>query len=222
MDTLVEALIESPLLPQQLERLNHILAEERPRRERFYEEMNEDGKWEFINGEIIMHSPAKLRHIEVSDSLQFLLSYYVESRGLGLVTHEKLLVSLTRNDYEPDVCFFHKEVAATFTSEQMRFPAPDFVAEVLSHSTARIDRGIKKRDYAAHGVAEYWIIDPVAQTVEQHELHGEDYHCTGIWKGDDLISSRAVAGFRIPARALFDREANLSALMTLIGRGTTE
>ena len=51
MDTLVEAFLESPLLPRQLQRLNHAMDEEHARRQRFYEEMTEDGKWEFINGE---------------------------------------------------------------------------------------------------------------------------------------------------------------------------
>ena len=217
MDTLLEAFLESPLLPKQVEKLNQVLAAARTRRERFNEEMPEEGKWEFINGEIIMHSPAKWRHIESSDFLLTLMNVHVARHGLGVVAHEKLLVSLTRNDYEPDVSFFRKEVAAAFTPEQMQFPAPDFIAEVLSPSTARTDRGIKFRDYAAHGVSEYWIIDPVAQTIEQHTLQGDDYRMVGVWKGDDLISSLAVSGFRVPARALFEREANVAALLALVG-----
>lgn len=216
MDTLLEALIASPLLPKHVEKLNQVLAEERPRRERFYEDTTEDGKWEFINGEIIMHSPARMHHIGASDFLLRLLGTYVDRHDLGWVAHEKLLVSLTRNDYEPDVSFFRKEVADTFTPEQMRFPAPDFIAEVLSPSTTRNDRGIKFRDYAAHGVNEYWLVDPVAQTVEQHGLKGDDYQRIGLWKGDDSVSSLAVEGFRVPARALFEREANLAAIMALV------
>ena len=221
MDTLLEALIESPLLPRQLEKLNRVLAEERPRRERFYDEMTEDGKWEFINGVIIMHSPAKMRHTDTSKQLLVLLDAHVNRRALGWVGYEKVLVSLTRNDYEPDVCFFREEVATTLTPEQMRFPAPDFIAEVLSPSTARVDRGIKFRDYAAHGVSEYWIIDAEAQTVEQFALQGEDYRTVGLWKGADLISSHAVTGFSIPARALFEREANVAALLAVVGPAAT-
>ena len=217
MDTLIEALLDSPLLPKQLERLNRVLAEERPRRERFYEEMTEDGKWEFINGETIVHSPAKLRHIEVSDNLLVLLNAHVTRHGLGLVTHEKLLVSLTRNDYEPDICFFRQEIAASFTPDQMRFPAPDFIAEVLSPSTARDDRGVKFRDYAAHGVGEYWLVDPIAQAVEQYGLRGEDYQLAGVWSGGAEFASETVKNFRIPACAIFDRKANFSALGVLIG-----
>ena len=216
MDTLVETMLDSPLLPRQVERLNRILAEERSRRERFYEEITENDKWEFINGQVVMHSPAKWVHGEVVVRLSTLLNAHVSVRQLGEVTVEKTMVCLSRNDYEPDVCFFRKEVADTFTPEQMRFPAPDCIVEILSPSTARYDRGIKKRDYAAHGVAEYWIVDPIAQTVEVHRLRGEDYEPAGPLQGDDALASTAIPGFRVPVRALFDQQANVAALTALL------
>lgn len=216
MDTLLEAMLESPDLPKQVRRLNDALSQEQARRKRFYEEMTESQKTEFINGEVIVHSPAKLRHIRVSDLLARILSTFVDKHDLGLVTHEKLLVSLTRNDYEPDVSFFRKEKAAAFTPEQMQFPAPDFIAEILSPSTERNDRRLKKRDYAAHGVSEYWIIDPDARTIEQYVLEAGDYRLAGAWSADQNIASAAIPGFEIPARAIFEREANLAA-MTRIG-----
>ena len=42
----------------------------------------------------------------------------------------------------------------------MHFPVPDLAVEILS-SNVRHDREIKFKDYQTHGVAEYWIIDPV-------------------------------------------------------------
>ena len=44
--------------------------------------------------------------------------------------------------------------------------APDFVCEVLSPSTARIDRGKKLRIYAREGVGHAWLVDPVERTLE--------------------------------------------------------
>lgn len=85
------------------------------------------------------------------------------------------MVSLTLNDYEPDICYFNAAKAAAFQPDQMRFPAPDFIVEVLSASMEANDRGVKFDDYAAHGVAEYWLIDPDTQTVEQYRLHGDAY-----------------------------------------------
>ncbi len=113
--------------------------------------------------------------------------------------------------------FYGREKAALLQPDQMKLPAPDLVVEVLSPSTERHDRSIKFEDYAAHGIAEYWIIDPVAQTVEQHTLPagGTEYQTVGVWSGDTEIVSTVVPGFHLPARALFDRQANLAALATL-------
>ena len=216
MDTLLEAMLDSPELPQQLEKLNHTLADERVRRNQFYADMTPDKKMEFINGAVVMHSPVKWKHCEASDSLFVLLSVYTSKHGLGRAVHEKILVSLTRNDYEPDVAFFRQETARGFDPDQMQFPAPDFVAEVLSPSTEANDRRLKKRDYAAHRIGEYWIVDPEAQTIEQLVLQGGDYECRGIWKNDDPVISTSVPGFTIPANAVFDTAVNLRVLTALI------
>ncbi len=218
VDTILEPLLASPQLPRHVEELQHILAEEAKRRRRFYEEMNENQKTEFINGVVVVHSPAKWRHMEASENLYFLLTTYVRPRHLGKVRHEKLLVALSRNDYEPDVCFFDWATAATFTSTQMTFPAPNFVAEVLSPSTVGTDRRIKKQDYASHGIAEYWIIDPDRKTIEQLVLAGTDYELAGVWSGGEIVKSIAIKGFEIPAEALFDDEASLAAKAAFDGR----
>ena len=50
-----------------------------------------------------------------------------------------------------------------------------YVVEVLSPSTAKNDRWQKARTYAAHGVPEYWIVDPMNQTVEVYALQDGQY-----------------------------------------------
>ncbi len=216
MEAMLEKLIESPRLSLFNRQIQQVLDAERIRRAHFIETMTEGEKVEFINGEVIVHSPVKLQHNVATKLLLKLLDTYVGSHGLGLVGFEKLLISLTRNDYEPDICFFRRETADRFTPAQMRFPTPDFIAEVLSESTARHDRGIKFDDYAAHGVAEYWIIDPDAEMVEQYLLDGDQY-ALAVKAGSGVLVSRAVAGFEIPVRAIFDEAVNLATLRTMLG-----
>ena len=176
---------------------------------------SDEEKSEFINGEVIVHSPVKMRHNLASHNLSILLSTYVRKHGLGFVGHEKILVALTRNDYEPDVCFFSVENARTFQPDQMIFPAPDFVAEVLSPSTEGADRGVKFEDYAAHGVGEYWIVDPEAERLEQYLLEGESYQLA-FKAGNGTVTSLVVAGFTVPVRALFDEDENLAVLARML------
>jgi len=51
--------------------------------------------------------------------------------------------------------------------------SPDWVCEVLSKSTERIDRDEKLPLYAEHGVGHVWLLDPIEKTLEVHTL-GDD------------------------------------------------
>lgn len=215
MAVVIDELLQEPTLPLILQRLQAILDQEQERRQYFYDVVTEEQKAEFINGEIVVHSPVKLRHNSVSFAIAQLLRAYAMTHELGYVGHEKLLITLTRNDYEPDVCFFGQAKAQHFLPDQMKFPAPDLAVEVLSPSTAENDRVLKFRDYAVHGVTEYWMIDPAAEMVEQYILQGEAYELRIKSNSGDL-QSIAVAGFTIPIRAIFDEKVNLATLRQLV------
>src|SRR5437867_7529278 len=211
MTAMVEQLLQSPRLPAFVEELQRVLAEERTRREQFYDEINEDTKAEFINGQVIMQSPATQSHVTAVKLLAKLLDTYVERHGLGYDCTEKMLVVLPRNDYEPDICFFGQPKAAQLQPSQLKFPAPDFIAEVLSPTTERLDRGIKFEDYAANSVAEYWLVNPTLEQVEQFALREGRFVAVGTY-ADGVIKSHVVQSFAIPVRAIFDAQLNLRTL----------
>lgn len=211
----VQQLLHHPRLPQVVAEFQAVLQAERKKREQFYDKMSEEQKVEFINGEVIVHSPVKLRHSIVSQNLFTLLNIYVRKHQLGIVGHEKWLIALTRNDYEPDIVYFGPERAKTFTPDQIKFPAPDLVVEVLSPSTADRDRGIKFQDYAAHSVAEYWIIDADSGFVEQYLIDGDAYRLH-VRSNTGSLCSVALAGFVVPVRAIFDEAQCLATVQTIL------
>lgn len=197
------------------ENLQAILKEEARLREEFYDTIDEDDKAEFINGEVIMHSPVKLEHAEASAALSSLLRFYVVKNDLGKVFVEKVMVQLSRNSYEPDIIFLKKTTAQGFNPGQMLFPAPDFIVEILSPSTEKNDRGIKFEDYALHNVTEYWIIDPSAKSIEQYLLKNNAYILE--FKGNNgIITSKAIKGFAINVSAVFNEADNASAFQQLM------
>lgn len=49
------------------------------------------------------------------------------------------------------------------------------VIEILSPSTAAIDRGVKLRLYARHGIPYYWIVDLTARAIEPYVLENGAY-----------------------------------------------
>lgn len=218
MSELLLQLLDTPQAPLILQRAQAILHDEQRKRQHFYEWLDEDKKAEFINGEIVVHSPALDRHNSAMLFLATLLNVFVNDRQLGYVRAEKALIELTRNSYEPDVCYFGPAKAAQIDPDQLYYPAPDFVAEVLSKSTEKIDRETKFADYAAHGVAEYWIIDPLRRTIEQYGIDADtdEYALMGSFGIKDTITSHAIAGFSFPVRAVFDATANMLALRTLL------
>jgi len=176
-----------------LDAVQKALDEERKRRLKFYNDITEQEKVEFINGTIVVHSPVKMKHNKASLRLAQLLNIYVCKHDLGFVGIEKIMITLTRNDYEPDICFFGRDKALTFADDQTLFPTPDLVVEVLSTSTEARDRGVKFDDYQAHAIEEYWIIDPERETTYVYRPN-EDVK---IFRGFDqkLSGEEVLTGF---------------------------
>jgi Uma2 family endonuclease len=168
----------------------------------FWADVDEGKKAEFILGEIIYHSPVYGRHWMASTNILGFLIPHVRENSSGKVGVEKVMIRLTRNDYEPDICFWNKDKSAQFEPKQSAFPAPDFVVEILSDSTKTRDYGIKMTDYALHGVQEYWIVDVEHETVEQYLLNGKVFELAQKLK-DGMLESEVISGFRMGIKEIF-------------------
>lgn len=179
------------------------LKTEKDKRQEFYDLVHENIKAEFINGEIILHSPVRMKHLVVSSNVSFELMSYVKNHNLGFVGIEKMMITLSRNNYEPDIVFYRKEVSQTFKDDQKLFPAPDLVVEILSESTRKNDYGIKFRDYAAHEVGEYWIIDADAETLEQYVLLEGKFELQSKLNKTGVLTCLVVNGFRLDLSKIF-------------------
>jgi len=214
---LIADILEQPNAPGIVKEVSDHLTDERKRREQFYKDITDEEKAEFINGDVIIHSPVVKEHSDVTRNLSRLLSSYVDKYRLGYIGIEKLMISLTRNDYEPDICFFKTEKSRNFKKGQSLFPAPDLIVEILSKRKNKNDRGIKFQDYQTHQVFEYWLIDPVDEIVEQYRLdsHGEYELILKNTKGD--IESKVVDGFKINITSIFKDENNLEELSWVLG-----
>lgn len=201
-ETLVKKLKAEPNVALIIERVQRELQDEKKKRQAFYDLIHEDIKVEFINGEIIMHSPTMRKHWRASMNLSRLLSNYVVEHDLGEIGVEKVMLNFTRNDYEPDIVYFSKDKAKDFYEEQLLFPAPDLVVEILSESTKKRDRGIKFVDYAAHGVYEYWIVDTSKKSIEQYVLRNGEYYILGNHQGK--FKTNTIKGLEIDAKLIFE------------------
>ena len=172
---------------------------------------------EFINGEVIVHSPVKKAHNDISTNLVKLLDTYVTKHDLGFVGYEKIMIRLTRNDYEPDVCYFNKEQSDTFDDRTSLFPAPQLAIEIGSKKTIDRDRGIKYQDYQRHGVLEYWIIIPEDYSVEQYILDKETAAYKLLKKSDSgLLQVATIPKLSFPIECIFDKQLAQKEMLRIL------
>jgi len=106
-DELLLQMQEHPDIVLLMEEVRAMLNQENKKRIEFRNLIHENESAEFINGEIIYHSPVKRRHWRVSANLTTQLVNHVQKFNLGEVGAEKVMIELSRNDYEPDIVFFY-------------------------------------------------------------------------------------------------------------------
>jgi len=83
--------------------------------------------------------------------------------------------------------------------------SPDWVGEVLSPSTASLDRGRKLGVYARERVGHFWIVDAIAQTLEILRLDGETYRIVGVHAGDAKIRAEPFDAIELDLAILWAR-----------------
>lgn len=135
----------------------------------------DDGnRYEIIDGELhVTPAPGSL-HQQVVARLITLFGNFCDEHGAGTTFGAPYDVIFGEGDYvEPDLVFVRREREHIIQKHGM-IGAPDLVVEVLSETTARRDRGIKRERYAAYGVPEYWLVDLDAKRIEVLRLAGGD------------------------------------------------
>ncbi len=141
--------------------------------EEFLDWADEDTLAEWVNGEVIMTSPASQQHQKISDFLSFILHTFTEERALGTVLSAPFQMKL-ENGREPDIIFVATEHLGRLKKNYLDGPA-DLAVEIISPESAARDRGDKFYEYARGGVPEYWLIDPLGEQVDFYRLAGDRY-----------------------------------------------
>src|SRR4051794_38086138 len=127
---------------------------------------DEDTRAEWVNGEVILMSPASDGHDDLNVWLLALLRLLVENEELGLIRsnmHVRLPNRKTRR--VPDV-FFISRSRQSIVKPTVIDGAPDLAIEIVSPDSEARDWRDKYIDYEKSGVREYWVIDPNARRVE--------------------------------------------------------
>ncbi len=134
-----------------------------------YAKLPEGASCQLTGGEIITSPAPDLFHQAVSRNIFLQLSAFIAGKNLGELFYAPIDVLFTEHEtYQPDIIFVaagRKHILKTNYIEG----APDLIVEILSATTGYYDLATKKDVYEAHGVKEYWVVDPKGKTIEIFE-----------------------------------------------------
>ena len=170
-----------------------------------YRLLPDDGnRYEILEGVLYM-SPAPLTlHQLLSKSLYSLL-LQLENDGRGWVFYAPIDVLMPgATPVQPDLVFVAIEQRQILTSRGIE-GVPKLIVEVLSPSNARYDRITKLNLYARCGVSHYWLLDPLARSLEVFRLDGETYRMLAALGPQNLFEHPEFPGLRLDIDALFSR-----------------
>jgi Uma2 family endonuclease len=169
----------------------------------------DEERWELIHGVAYAMSPApKLRHQGIVVNLINELATFLKGKpGEPFVAPVDVFLPGVEpgNEEEADTVV-QPDVVVVCDPVKLRengiHGAPDFVAEILSDSTAMKDLSVKKKLYEENGVHEYWIVSPEDGSVFAYRLESGRFGLVREYRREDPVESTALPGFVWPARGL--------------------
>lgn len=150
----------------------------------------EDKVAEILDGELFLSPRPALRHAGTQAAIQGTLWNRFDDgeRGPGgwvVVTEPEL--HLGAAIVVPDVAGWRRERLPSLPDRPWLDLAPDWVCEILSPSTERVDRGRKLRTYAEAGVAHAWLVNPLERTLEVLRLRDGAWTIVAVHCDSDRV-----------------------------------
>ena len=175
-----------------------------------YLKLNDDQRYEIIEGELLMAPAPVPYHQAVSRNIEFALWNYVKKKKLGVVYDAPIDVVFDKhNVLQPDIVFV-SEKRKDIIGEKAIVGAPDLVVEIVSPSSLGRDTVLKKDIYERFGVEEFWLVYPDMKCVEALVLNKEgkyELYDEGCLKeGKREVSSKVMEGFKLNLREVFEEE----------------
>lgn len=164
-------------------------------------------RYELLDGEILMVPAPTTTHQFLSRNITYLLHGFVRQHALGTVLSAPIDVVLGEGDareiVQPDVLYISTARASIILVAEI-YGAPDLVIEVLSPGTETRDRTYKKHLYGRYGVREYWMVDPIGETIAVYESTGMKFEDPTTYRAMDTLKSALLVGLDISVQEIFE------------------
>lgn len=158
---------------------------------------------EFTDGRVEVLPMPSRKHQKILAFLYEALLHFIRDRALGTLLFAPLRVRLRSGKFrEPDLVFVLAEHA--HLEGEAFFEGADLVVEVVSPDDPDRDLIDKRADYAEADIPEYWIVNPLDETITVLRLAGPDYVPHGIFHRGEIASSVLLSGLEVAVDATFD------------------
>lgn len=170
-----------------------------------YQELPEGAPYQLIRGHLVMSPSPTVQHQRLVRTLYRRLDHGLHNADLsGETFFAPVDVRLTDETVvQPDVLYVSPDRTDRIGDDEID-GAPDLVIEVVSPSTSHVDGFDKKQLYEAHGVREYWIVDPDTKTVEVY-MPGDDGYTLHQRRVDTgTVDSAMLSALTVDLSTLFE------------------
>lgn len=188
------------------------MADEPPRREATYadlEALPPNYVGEIIGGELYVSPRPSPRQGRATVRLIGALSPFDRDEGEAGPGGWVLLVEpelhLGGEVLVPDLAAWNRERMPEIPEQVGIELAPDWVCEVLSPSTAAIDKGRKMGSYAREGVKNLWLVDPSLRTLEVFRLENGSWSMLGTHEGEVKVNAEPFEALSLDLGRLWER-----------------
>ena len=172
--------------------------------EEFYRLSDEDSNWEYLDGRLVMYSPASERHENLFRFLSRLLSAFLDETQDGVVSGSRYPMRLdSKWSPEPDILVVRKSRQHLLSRQRLEGPA-DLVIEIASESDPGLDYREKLPRYRKAGIGEIWIVNPFRKELLV-ETRAETGYCPRTLSSGRL-ESVVIPGFHIEVSWLWQED----------------
>lgn len=163
----------------------------------------EDVRAEFVDGEVIIMSPAALKHVRIARFLTQLIVGFLEVRGGGELLPTEYQVRLRAGLRRVPDLLYVKDERRDLLRPTYLAGAPDAAWEIVSPDSEERDWRDKYYEYHAAGVSEYWIIDPNSETARLYRLD-EQAQYQRVPETEGRLASEVIPGLWLRLSWLWD------------------
>ena len=167
-------------------------------------ESDPDNRYELVNGRLKVMTPPTFLHILICDLIRDALKAEIDRLKLPLIaTRESGIRTGVNKSRITDICVLSKEqVMNSLDAAGICDKPPVLTVEVVSQDSIKRDYRYKRSEYAAFGVAEYWIIDPLKKQVTILVLDEGLYEKT-IFTDEQVLISPTFTEIKLTPHQIF-------------------